>query len=61
MKAQKKDHQTLLRDMQTKYEQQIRILNTKLEETTEKLLETQGSLEEIDQKYNFEKQKWEES
>lgn len=47
--------------MQSKYESQIKSLSQKLEETTEKMLELQGSFEDIEQKYSFEKQKWEES
>ena len=44
--------------MQSKYEQQIKSLNQKLEETTEKMLELQSQLEDIDQKYSYEKQQW---
>ena len=61
LKNQKKDHQSLVREMQQKYEQQIKSLNAKLEESTEKMLEYQSLFEDIEQKYSFEKQKWEDS
>lgn len=47
--------------MQTKYEAQIKSLSQKLEETTEKMLELQSQFEDIEQKYNFERSKWEEN
>jgi hypothetical protein len=37
-----------VRDTQAKYEQQIKSLSIKLEETTEKMLEVQGSYDEIE-------------
>lgn len=47
--------------MQSKYELQIKQINIKLEEATEKLLEVQSTYDDIEQKYSFEKSKWEES
>jgi hypothetical protein len=37
-----------VRETQVKYEQQIKSLSVKLEETTEKMLELQGSFDEIE-------------
>ena len=47
--------------MQSKYELQIKQININLEEATEQLLEVQSTYDDIEQKYSFEKSKWEES
>lgn len=44
--------------MQAKYEQQLKATNAKLEETSERMLDLQSQLEEVEQKNNFEKQQW---
>jgi hypothetical protein len=48
LKSQKKDHQTAARDTQAKYDAQLKSLTTRFDEATEKLLEAQSLLEEIE-------------
>ena len=47
-----------MRDLQTRYDKQVRELTKKLEEASERLLEVSGDFESLESKYNMERKQW---
>ena len=60
IKSQKRDHSNGVKEVTGRYETQMKELGRKLEETTEKANEMESSLITLENKYDIEKQHWEE-